>query len=132
MTEERRAEIKKILETDETARYFKGLEKIEKLSWGQHYAYHAWLDSLKNDASTFEVNELPWGSNVKDDMKDFVETLREAGVDHFIVTDQSTSLMESLHVLVATGGTIEGTATVTRKPPYWDEETRLGLEIRIA
>ena len=132
MTDERRAEIKKILETDETALYFRGLEKIEQLTWGQHYAYRAWRDSLENDASTFEVRELPWGQKVKEEMTSFVETLREAGVDRFAVTDQSTSLMESLHALVAVGGTIEGTTTVTRKPTYWDEETRLGLEIRIA
>ncbi len=132
MTDERRAEIKKILETDETALYFKRLEKVEKLTWGQHYAYRAWRDSLENESSTFEVRELPWGQNAKEEMPIFVETLRDAGVDHFIVTDQSTSLMESLHVLVANGGIIEGTATVTRKPPYWEEEIRLGIEIRIA
>ncbi len=132
MTDERRAEIKKILEADETALYFKRLEKVEKLTWGQHCAYRAWRDSLENESSTFEVRELPWGQKVKEEMPIFVETLRDAGVDHFIVTDQSTSLMESLHVLVANGGIIEGTATVTRRPPYWEEETRLGLEIRIA
>ena len=132
MTDERRAEIKKILETDETALFFRGLEKVGRLTWGQQYAYRAWRDSLENESSTFEVRELPWGQKVKEEMPIFVATLQDAGIDHFIVTDQSTSLMESLHALVAAGGSIEGTATVTRKPPYWDEETRLGLEIRIA
>lgn len=132
MTDERRAEIKKILETNETALFFQGLEKAGRLTWGQHYAYRAWRDSLENDSNAFEVHELPWGQKVKEEMPIFVETLRDAGIDHFIVTDQSTSLMESLHALVAAGGSIEGISTVTRKPPYWDEETRLGLEIRIA
>ena len=131
MTDERRTEIKKILETDETAIYFQKLEKTEHPTWGQHCAYRAWRESLENNTSSFEVRELPWGNDVEVDMKSFVETLREAGVDHFIVTDESTALMKSLHALVAAGGALEGTATVTRKPPYWDEETRLGLEIRI-
>ena len=132
MTDERRAEIKKILETDETAIYFQKMEKAEKVSYGQDYAYRAWRDSLENNASTFEVHELPWGSSDLDgEMKKFVETLREAGIDHFIVTDESTALMRCLHTLIAAGGFLEGPATVTRKPPYWDEEIRLGLEIRI-
>lgn len=132
MTDERRAEIKKILETDDTAIYFQNLKNTENATWGQGRAYRAWRDSLENDSNAFEVHELPWGQKVKEEMPIFVETLRDAGIDHFIVTDQSTTLMESLHALVAAGGSIEGISTVTRKPPYWDEETRLGLEIRIA
>ena len=132
MTEERRAEIKKILETDETAIYFQELKKTDNVTWGQGRAYRAWEDSLENDTSVFEVHELPWGNNVDEEMRDFVDTLRAAGVDHFAVTDQSTALMTSLHALIAAGGTIEGPCTVTRHRPYWDEETRPGLEIRIA
>ncbi len=132
MTEERRAEIKRILETDDTAIYFQRLEKSGKATWGQGIAYRAWRDSLENDTSMFEVHELPWGSNVNEEMHDFVETLRAAGVDRFAVTDESTALMTSLHALIAAGGILEGPCTVTRHLPYWPEETRLGLEIRIA
>lgn len=133
MTDERKAEIKKILETDDTAIYFQKMEKAESVSYGQGYAYRAWRDNLENDTSVFEVHELPWSDpDLDGEMQRFVEALREAGIDHFVVTDESTALMRCLHILVAAGGILEGTATVTRKPPYWDEETRLGLEIRIA
>lgn len=132
MTDERRAEILRILETDETALYFQRLEKTENPSWGQHYAYRAWRDSLENDTSAFEVNEMPWGQNVAEEMAIFVATLREAGIDRFVVTNESTALMTSLHALIAAGGILEGPATVTRHVPYWPEETRLGLEFRIA
>lgn len=132
MTDERRAEILRILETDETALYFQRLEQAENPSWGQHYAYRAWRDSLENDTSEFEVHELPWGQNVTEEMAVFVATLRDAGIDHFILTNESTALMASLHALLAAGGILEGPATVTRHVPYLPEETRLGLEIRIA
>lgn len=132
MTEERKAEIKKILETDDTAIYFQQLKKGDNVTWGQGMAYRAWENSLENDTSMFEVHELPWGNNVTEEMRDFVDTLRAAGVDRFAVTDESTALMSSLHTLIAAGGILEGPCTVTRRPPYWDEETRLGLEIRIA
>ena len=132
MTDERRAEIQKILETDETAIYFQKMEKGEKVSYGQGYAYRAWRDSLENNASAFEVHALPWSApDLDGEMKKFVDTLREAGIDHFIITDESTALMRCLHTLIGAGGILEGPATVTRKPPYWNEETRLGLEIRI-
>lgn len=133
MTEERKAEIEKILETDETAIYFQQFEKMDTLTWGQSYAYRAWRDTLENDVSAFEVHELPWqDTTIAEDMKSFVETLRAAAIDHFVVTDQSTALMRCLHALIAAGGILEGPCAVTRRPPYWDEETRLGLEIRIA
>lgn len=132
MTDERRAEIKKILETDETAIYFQQLKKSDNVTWGQGMAYRAWENSLENDTSIFEVRELPWGNHVKEEMRDFVDTLRVAGVDHFAVTDESTALMTSLHELIAAGGILEGPCTVTRHPFYQETETRLGLEIRIA
>ena len=131
MTEERKAEIKKILETDDIAIYFQQLETAGPKTWGQSYAYRAWRDSLENDASAFEIHELPWGNNVMEEMGDFVDTLRAANIDRFVVTDESTALMHSLHALINNGCWIAGPATVTRKPPYWNEETRLGLEIRI-
>lgn len=133
MTDERKTEIKRILETDETAIYFQKLEKAEKISYGQGYAYRAWRDSLENGSSAFEVHELPWSdADLAGEMRKFIDTLREAGIDSFIVTDESTALMRCLHTLIGAGGTLEGPATVTRKPRYCDEETRLGLEIRIA
>lgn len=111
------------------------LEKMHEgqaITWGQRYAYRAWQDCVENEPSAFEVRELPWGSSVQEDMRDFVGILRDAGVDRFVVTDQSTALVSSLHVLASLGGVIEGVATVTRKPPHWGDEVRQGLAIRLA
>ena len=115
----------------ETTRYFESVKDGEPITWGWNYACRAWQDSLKNEASAFEVHELPWGRKVEEEMRDFVEALRAAGVERFVVTDQSTALVSSLHVLASLGGVIEGVATVTRKPPHWGDEERQGLAIRL-
>ena len=62
-------------------------------------AYRAWQDSTANESSVnnesiLEVNDLPWAK----DAHDFVETLKEAGITEFAITDRSTALMELLHV----------------------------------
>ena len=110
------------------------LEKMHEghaITWGQRYAYRAWQDCVENEPSAFEVRELPWGSSVQEDMRDFVGILRDAGVDRFVVTDRSTALVSSLHVLASLGGVIEGVATVNRKSWSSGIEERQGLAIRL-
>lgn len=115
----------------ETTRYFESVKDGEPITWGWNYACRAWQDSLENEASAFEVRDLPWGSKVEEEMRDFVEALRAAGVERFVVTDQSTALVSSLHVLASLGGIIEGVATVTRNSRCWGSEERQGLAIRL-
>lgn len=131
---DRDAEIRHILETDPTAIYFVQREKArDNLSRGWNEAYWQWRGNLDNNTDAFEVYELPHGSiGIKEEMQQFVDTLREAGIDSIIITDSSTALMRSLHELLATGCTLEGPATVTRKRRYGDDDIRLGLKVRIA
>lgn len=85
---------------------------------GQLRAYRAWLESTRNESSTFEVQDLPWDR----DIHDFVETIRAAGVTEFAVTDQSTALMRLLHLLAAEGCTMQGLCKVTRSETRWGGE----------
>ncbi len=77
---------------------------------GQMVAYHAWFNSIRNQSSAFEVQDLPW----EDNAHDFVETLRAAGITEFAVTDNSTALMRVLHEFAAEGCTMQGLCKVTR------------------
>ena len=131
---DRDAEIRHILETDDTAIYFTQREKErDKQTRGWNIAYWQWRGNLDNNTDAFEVFELPHGSlGIKDEMQQFVDALREAGIERIIVTDSSTALMRSLHELLATGCTLEGPATVTRKNRWSDDDIRLGLEVRLA
>ena len=80
------------------------------LNRGESTAYRAWVDSVRNDSSIFEVADLPWN----EDVVDFVETLRKAGITEIAVTDHSTALMDGLHALDAEGFHIVSTCVVRR------------------
>lgn len=54
---------------------------------------------------------------------DFINTLRKAGIKTFVITNQSTGLMEDLHGFAAEGCTMEGLCTITKKSRRWGEET---------
>ena len=104
--------------TEQTNTYFRVLEQASSespLTDGKHRAYIAWFNSFRNQSSAFEVDDLPWPR----DIHEFVETLRDAGVTEFAVTDRSTGLMEGLHKLAAEGCTMQGFCTVTRSEFRW-------------
>ena len=88
-------------------------------SKGQMSAYRAWQNSSANESSYFEVNDLPWDKEAHD----FVETLKEAGITEFAITDQSTALMRVLHILADEEGCkLVGLCKVTRSEKRWGEE----------
>jgi len=82
---------------------------------GQTKAYRAWVGSTRSESSLFEVQDLPWPR----DIRDFVETLRAAGITEFAVTDRNTGLMEGLHLLAAEGCAMEGLCRVTQKEIFY-------------
>lgn len=67
-----------------------------------------------------------WQENFDDfvwegEAKDFIETLREAGVKTFTVTNQSTSLMENMHWFQQNGCTLMGLCEV-EETDEWNRE----------
>ena len=56
------------------------------------------------------------------DRHDFIDTLRKAGIQTLVVTNQSTGLMEDLHGYAAEGCTMLGLCTITKKDTRWGEE----------
>lgn len=106
---------------EQVKNYFEGMREIAGAKWteidrGRYEAFRAYDFNLDHNCSEFECNELPWTT----DMKDFVETLREAGVESIAVTERSTALMENLHKLAKQGCTLGELCTVTR-PNLWGE-----------
>lgn len=93
-------------------------------------AYRAYTTSQNNQASTFEVSDLPW----EKDYDDFVGTLRAAGIQTFVVTDKSTALMDGIHELTSRGCKLIGPVAITRKEfffgSYQETEDR-GLEFQV-
>ena len=98
--------------------YFQTIQNNAERTDGQDKACIAWIKTIRNESSIFEVEDLPWDR----DTHDFVETLRAAGITEFAVTDQSTALMRLLHLLAAEGCTMQGLYKVTRKENRWGTE----------
>ena len=65
-------------------------------------AYHAWRSNNENDTEEFEFNDFTWETETKD----FIDTLRKAGIETMIITNASTALLENLHAYAAEGCTL--------------------------
>ena len=101
------------------ATYFKsmtdgGSKWAADYTMGQRKAYWAWRNSFGHGpelvSSEFECDDLPYD----EEMQDFIQTLREAGVKTLAVTDGTSGLMCGIHILADLGCTMEGLCKVTR------------------
>ena len=81
-------------------------------------AYRAWAQSLSRKEDEVEMDDFLFESEVAD----FIEALRFAGIDSFVYTNQSTSVMQNLHAFSAEGCTMDGLCTITRHETRWGDE----------
>ena len=96
---------------------------------GARKAYRAWAASLCRKEDEVEMDDFLW----EQDVTDFVNALREAGIDTLVYTNQSTACMENLHQLAAAGCTMQGLCTITRHETRWgDEESTEVMGIRFS
>lgn len=81
-------------------------------------AYRAWVSSLSRQEDELEMDDFLWEKEVHD----FIEALRSAGIETFVYTNQSTSVMENLHTFAADGCAMEGLCTIIRHESRWGDE----------
>lgn len=96
-------------------------------SSGANKAYRAWKYSPTGEVI---MDDYCWDT----ERHDFIETLRKAGVKTFVVTNQSTGLMEDLHGYAAEGCTMEGLCTIIKVEDRFGaerEEQILGIRFRL-
>ncbi len=94
---------------------------------GARKAYRAWAQSISRKEDELEMDDFLWDKEVKD----FIDTLRCAGITSFVYTNQSTAVMENLHAFAAQGCTMIGLCTITRQETRWgDEEPTEIMDIR--
>lgn len=92
----------------------------EEFPTGAGYAYRAWWKSKQHGSDIFECDTMPF----ERDMPDFLNTLRDAGVTRFAITEKSTALMDDMHSLASLGCSLEGLGKVTRtEERYGETET---------
>ena len=92
-------------------------------------AYRAWAQSISRKEDELEMDDFLWDKEVKD----FIDTLRCAGITSFVYTNTSTAVMENLHAFAAEGCTMTGLCTITRHENRWgDEEPTEVMGIRFS
>ena len=81
------------------------------LTGGQSKAYSLWY---WNEREELNFDDFVW----KGEAKDFIDTLRAAGVKTFTMTDKSTALMENMHWFQQNGCTLMGLCEVEPTDPW--------------
>lgn len=81
------------------------------LTSGQAKAWSLWYH---NEREELNFDDFVW----KDEVQDFIGTLRAAGVKTFTVTDRSTALMANMHWFVENGCTLMGLCEVEPTDPW--------------
>lgn len=77
-------------------------------SFGVNRAIMAYLQINDCNLTEFMAEDMPF----LNDMDNFMGTVEAAGITEFLLCDNSTGLMESLHYLMAHGWQIAGTCEV--------------------
>ena len=103
-------ELKVWYEEDAAARF--------PFSQGACKAYRAWASSISRQEDEVEMDDFLFDNEVRD----FVDTLRRAGIQTFVYTNQSTAVMENLHAFAAEGCAMHDLCTITRRETRWGDE----------
>ena len=93
-------------------------------------AYRAFMDSVRRKEDELELDDFLWETEVKD----FVDTLRGAGIRSFVFTNQSTAVMGNLHLLVSAGCDLLGPCKITRTENCWGDEEQtevMGIRFKV-
>jgi len=90
------------------------------LTRGETIALQDWHSYCELSKDYFECDDLPW----EKDLLAYIETLRKAGIEKFVITDHSTALLDSLHLLSTYGCQLVSLATVTRNEKRWGSRER--------
>lgn len=90
-------------------------------------AYRAYMQSLEREADELEMDDFLWDREVKD----FVETLKAAGIATFIYTNSSTALMDNMHQLAEEGCSMDGLVKVERKNLWREPEEVNGIRFTV-
>lgn len=91
------------------------IEKSFPYTSGTMKAYWAFRNC---ETEELEVSDFCWDKEIED----FIKALRDAGIETFVVTNQSTALMENIHGFIKAGCTMEGACTLEKLSRRWGDE----------
>ncbi len=93
-------------------------EMVYPVAAGACKAYRAFQNTVEKEEDEIAMDDFLWDREVTD----FIETLRKAGFESFIYTNQSTAVMENLHAFEAEGCRMEGLCTIERQERRFGED----------
>lgn len=94
------------------------------ISDGTYKAFQLWY---WGETEELQMDEFVW----EREAHDFIETLREAGIETFVFTNQSTALMENMHWFVNEGCTLVGLCEV-ESACRWDHgKKKMGVRFEL-
>ena len=96
-------------------------------SQGACKAYRAWKYSTGDEVL---FDDYVWDKEAHD----FIDAFRKAGIETFVIVNQSTALMENLHWFAAEGCEMLGLCTITKKENHWGGETEeqvMGIRFKV-
>ena len=132
--EERKAEKERLIAEDNWDAVHEWYERektyTSPYTSGQYKAFWAYRRSSEMELKDFEMSDALWESEVAD----FCRTLLEAGVTEFVLTNQTTALMENIHQLENQGWHLTGTCRLPVKQYRYGSdrvEEHLGLRFEI-
>ncbi len=88
--------------------YDENKASIFPFSSGASKAYHAYNKSVEMKQKYLTIDT----ALIAEEVKDFIDTLRTAGIESFVYTSSSSSAMENMHDLAANGCTMVDLFTV--------------------
>ena len=89
------------------------------ISQGACKAYYAWRQSIEYKKADLELDYALWDNEVTD----FVDCLRIAGIEFFVYTNQSSFVMRNLHAFAKEGCIMEGLCTTKRTEHRFGEKS---------
>ena len=105
----------------------KGLTNKE-IPYGTVKAYYAW-DKGRHLRKNLSDREVICDSIWVEDVKDFCNTLREGNVYSFILTEDSSDLMNLLHEFNSNGFVIDGCYTFIETNSLGEDEEVKGIKL---
>lgn len=115
--------------SSETYEWYKEYDEIKKNSpftRGQCKAYRAWCSSVKWDHKIIVLDEFLWD----DEVDDFIQTLKEAGIKEFAYMNSSTAVMDNIYSFINGGYDFVGSYLIQNKKKYGDDVAK-GIRFKL-
>ena len=116
-------------DSPEMNKWYEKYDEIKKnfpFTGGQCKAYRAWQSGVRYGDEIITLDEFLWD----DEVNDFIQTLKEAGIKEFAYTNNSTAVMNNIHGFINSGYDFAGLYEIQNKNKYVDNVVK-GIRFKL-